>query len=571
MIDERTQCNLLDAVEQWIAMLDVMAVLTTIDGSVLFTNPPFRAFFPSFGNKLSDLEIFQDFFNSSSERPERVRVFTIRERTLLWVVIPFPVIPGQNALLFLLVDVDNKLLQGEEFREMNERMQLLKTIIDLSSDGLQFVNSDGIIVYVNRSFEEARNVRAQDVIGRHVTDVVENTRMHLVLKTGIPEMAETQMESSRRCVVNRIPVFRDGKVIGAIGQIIFRDDASLEHFSSKLDRLKSQLAFYRTRVDKPVDTRYTADDLVGVSPRSAATKETALRVAPTDATILLLGESGVGKEVYAHTIHATSLRALGPFVRVNCSAIVESLFESELFGYAEGAFTGASKGGKLGKFELANLGTIFLDEIADMPLEAQAKLLRVLQEREIEKLGGTKQVKVDVRVIAATNQNLEKLVDEGKFRKDLFFRINVIPITIPALRERTEDIPSLINMFWEQLKKDHGVQYQSLSDDAMALLQNYSWPGNVRELHNVLERAMSIVREDTITAEHLRVLLLGGVGRGKFSFKDECNLQTLVELAERRAIGTALARCNNNRAQAAKLLGITRPLLYKKMHSYGIE
>jgi transcriptional regulator with PAS, ATPase and Fis domain len=341
--------------------------------------------------------------------------------------------------------------------------------------------------------------------------------------------------------------------------------------NSPCDRLKSQLEYYRSRLNTPPDTRFTADDIVGVSSGSAETKVTALRAATTDATVLLLGESGVGKEVYAHAIHAMSLRARGPFVRVNCSAIAEGLFESELFGYTGGAFTGAAKGGKLGKFELANFGTIFLDEIADMPLEAQAKLLRVLEEREIEKLGGVKQVKVDVRVIVATNQNLQKLVEQGKFRKDLFFRVNVIPITIPPLRDRAEDVPDLVHLLWEQLKKEHGVHYRSLSSDALTLLQNYAWPGNVRELRNVLQRAISIVREDPITAEHLRVLLLGGVAEDRCISSEECNLGMLVEMAERRAIGAALARSNNNRTQAAKLLGITRPLLYKKIHRYGIQ
>ncbi len=571
VVREIVPTSLLETIEHWTTALDVMAAISTTDGALLFSNTLFRTFFHDKGGDLREIEPLGIFFGTERSATTRVRVFTYEERSLLAVEIPFPMFAGQKALLFFILDVDSRILEGEEFLAMKDRMGLLEAILDASAEGLMFVNRDGIITYINKSYEEIHKLKAENVIGHHVTEIIENTRMHLVVKTGIPEVSEFQQESFRRYIVSRIPIFTDGKLVGAIGKIIFRDFDSVEQLASKVDRLKSQLEFYRTRLDKPLDTRYGADDIVGVSPRSAGTKATALRVAPTDATVLLLGESGVGKEVYAHTIHAMSLRARGPFVRVNCSAIVESLFESELFGYAEGAFTGASKGGKLGKFELANFGTIFLDEIADMPLEAQAKLLRVLQEREVEKLGSTKQVAVNVRVIAATNQNLQQLVEQGKFRKDLFFRINVIPITIPALRDRTNDVPNLVMMFWDQLKKEHGVYYQTLSNDAMALLQNYPWPGNVRELRNVLQRAMSILREDTITAEHLRFLLLGGVAQDKCVSNDECDLQMLVEMTERRAIGTALARSNNNRAQAAKLLGITRPLLYKKMHIYGIQ
>jgi len=571
VVREIDPTSLLETIEHWTTALDVMAAISTTDGALLFSNTLFRTFFCNKGSDLREIEPLQKFFGTERSATMRVRMFTYQERSLLAVEIPFSMFAGQKALLFFILDVDSRILEGEEFSAMKDRMELLEAILDASAEGLMFVNRDGIITYINKSYEEIHKVKAENVIGHHVTEIIENTRMHLVVKTGIPEVSEFQQETHRRYIVSRIPIFKDNKLIGAIGKIVFRDFDSVEQLASKVDRLKSQLEYYRTRLDKPPDTRYSADDIVGISPPSAGTKATALRVAPTDATVLLLGESGVGKEVYAHAIHAMSLRARGPFVRVNCSAIVESLFESELFGYAEGAFTGALKGGKLGKFELANFGTIFLDEIADMPLEAQAKLLRVLQEREVEKLGSTKQVAVNVRVIAATNQNLQQLVEQGKFRKDLFFRINVIPITIPALRDRTNDVPPLVKMFWDQLKKEHGVYYQTLSNDAMALLQNYPWPGNVRELRNVLQRAMSIVREDKITAEHLRVLLLGGVAQDTCVSNEECDLRMLVEMAERRAIGTALARSNNNRAHAAKLLGITRPLLYKKMHLYGIQ
>jgi PAS domain S-box-containing protein len=462
------------------------------------------------------------------------------------------------------------LLEADSVPTLEARMELLESVLDASADGLIFVDRNGMIGYVNHSFEAIHNVKAADVIGHHVTEIIENTRLDVVAKTGLPEEGEFLVAGSRRYVVSRIPVFRDGRMIGVMGKIVFPDLDKVKELARKVERLETQLKYYRENPRRGRETRYTATDIIAVSPRSIEAKAAVLYVAPADSTVLLLGESGVGKEVYAHAIHALSPRADGPFIRVNCSAIVESLFESELFGYAEGAFTGARKGGNLGKFELANLGTIFLDEIADLPLPAQAKLLRVLQEEEIEKLGGGRQIKVDVRVIAATNQDLAKMVEEGRFRKDLYFRINVIPIHIPPLRERREDVPGLVSMFWEQLTKKHGIYYKTLRADGLELMRNHNWPGNVRELRNIIERALVAIREDTITAEHLRMLILGGAAPEIDSSVENCNLEELVAAVERRSIATALARTNNNRSMAAKLLGISRPLLYKKLRLYGI-
>jgi PAS domain S-box-containing protein len=452
-----------------------------------------------------------------------------------------------------------------------ERIELMESILDASAEGLMFVDANGTITYVNRSFEEIHSIKAKDAIGRHVTEVIENTRMDIVAMTGIAEESELHVEGSRRYIVSRIPVFRDGRLIGVIGKVLFPHLDQVKDLALKVERLTKRLDYYRTQPTHGAGTRYTAEDIIAIAASSAAAKATAMRVAPSDSTVLLLGESGVGKEVYAQAIHSKSLRAAGPFIRVNCSAIVESLFESELFGYSEGAFTGAKRGGNQGKFELANFGTIFLDEIADMPMAAQAKLLRVLQEREVDKLGGKHPTKIDVRVIAASNQNIQALVEQGKFRKDLFFRINVIPIVIPPIRERAEDIPPLVETFWNQLTRQHGIYYRTLCADALDLMKNYSWPGNIRELRNIIERALLVVREDTITAEHLRILILGGASSGEDLRSESCNLESMVALTERRAIAMALARANNNRTRAAKTLGITRPLLYKKMRAYGIQ
>lgn len=566
------QPELLESLEVVAELVPAAAVVIDKNGSVLFAN---KQFFELLGAAApagrSIYEVLPS-LNSRKKQLSSVELFDagdIAGRSMFALRIPVGV--GASEFVYVFMEASQCVHETGRLAKAEKEIALLKRILDLSAEGLQVVNTDGVITMVNRSFEEIHQVHAEDVIGQHVTQVIENTRMHIVARTGIPETEEIQDIHNRRFVVSRIPLRHDGKLVGAVGKIVFQNLDQVDKLARKLETLRRQLEFYKTRPALPSDTRYSFKDIVAVSELSSASKETAMRAATRDATVLLLGESGVGKEVYAHAIHAMSMRSRGPFVRVNCSAIQESLFESELFGYEEGAFTGAKKGGKQGKFELANFGTIFLDEIADLPLEVQSKLLRVLQEQEIEKLGGEKQTRVDVRVLAATNQDLQEMVAKGKFRKDLFYRINVIPVTIPALRERREDIPELIRLFWEELKKKHGIYYKSLGHDAMALLESYEWPGNIRELHNVLERSLTIVQEDTISADHMRMIMMGTRSmQADCVSVQSCTLEALVKNAERRAISFALAHCNNNRAHAAKILGVSRALLYKKMHEFDM-
>lgn len=539
------------------------------EGCLLSSNEVFQSTFGPIFQSITNLSQLE----SSCEPRTRLSANIIKLTHIQgcsYLRLLFPVsAKGQTCYLAFFVDATGAF--AAEVAKSEEKNELLRHILDLSADGLQVVNSDGIITLVNKSFEEIHRVSAERVVGQHVTNVIENTRMHIVAKTGIAETGDVQRIGERRVVVSRLPILKDGKCVGAVGKIMFIELEEVDRLAQRVEHLNQQLESYKQRRSRS-DTRYVFDDIVAVAAITHAVKATAERAAATDATVLLLGESGVGKEVYAHSIHERSRRGLGPFVRVNCSAIVEGLFESELFGYSEGAFTGAKKGGKQGKFELANNGTIFLDEIADMPIETQAKLLRVLQEQEIEKLGSEKQFKVDVRVLAATNQDLEALIAKGLFRKDLFYRLNVIPIRVPPLRQRKEDIPELIRLFWEQLKRKHGIYYKSLGGDALTLLQDYDWPGNARELHNVLERAMAIVIEDTISAEQMKMLLLGSqeVAPGSMSII-ESTLQDLVKSTERKAISFALARSNNCRVKAAKQLGVSRAFLYKKIHEYNIS
>jgi transcriptional regulator with PAS, ATPase and Fis domain len=340
------------------------------------------------------------------------------------------------------------------------------------------------------------------------------------------------------------------------------------------------------------DTRFTFDDIVAQSESSMLAKERAMMGAPTNSTILLLGESGVGKEVFAHAIHNLSPRYSSPFVRVNCSAITETLFESELFGYADGAFTGAKKGGRSGKFELANGGTIFLDEIGDMPLATQSKLLRVLQEREIDKVGGEGTIPVDVRVIAATNQDLWAQVEQKKFRRDLFFRLNVIPIVIPPLRDRREAIPFLVEHFLAKYDAEYGKNVRKMSREVLDAMLEYDWPGNVRELESCIERAVVLSQDGVISMSLLPVSILsfrekravpepagppeeviGRMVRG-LRARSAGELRDLHEqvmaTVEKCLLEDVLEANGHVQTRSAHELGLSRNTLRRKMKDYGI-
>ncbi len=454
-----------------------------------------------------------------------------------------------------------------ELTDVFSATEIIEEILAISAEGLMVINLKGEIVYVNKSFEEIHGIPKEKAVGRQVTDIMENTRMHIVAQTGVAETDEIQTIGKHEYIVSRLPLVIRGQCVGVVGKIRFQHTDTVKHLTQKILKLEAKI---KKTDGNHHDARYTFKKMVAFSELSHQIKKRAIRASASQATVLLLGESGVGKEVFAQSIHNMSSRCNGPFVMLNCSAIQESLFESELFGYVGGAFTGAKKGGKKGKFELADTGTIFLDEIGDMPLALQAKMLRVIQERTVDKVGGEKIFNVDVRIIAATNKNLEQLVKQGKFRKDLYYRLNVIPICIPSLRDRRSDIPELTLFIWKQLKKEYGIYHKKLDFEALNVLKNYDWPGNIRELRNVLERLIILVPQESITEEHVRTIISGQSAVIQSHFGIKHDLRSLVALTEKKAVSQALVSANNNRSETAKILGISRALLYKKMHLYGM-
>ncbi|MED0677102.1 MULTISPECIES: sigma-54 interaction domain-containing protein [Aneurinibacillus] len=452
-------------------------------------------------------------------------------------------------------------------QKVKEEKDMLQTIIDHAYEGVLIVDPNGYILMANEIYANFLGWKLSDMIGKHVTEVIENTRMHIVGQTGKPEIAQIQKINGREMIASRIPVFNQGKVAAVVGTVMFQEVDDLFALTTKVENLRKELNYYKDELDKRLQAKYSFDTILGTSEELEKVKILGRRVAKSDTTILLKGESGTGKELFAHAIHRESYRSAGPLIKVNCAAIPDTLLESELFGYKGGSFTGAKKSGKKGKFALAKGGTIFLDEISEMPLMMQAKLLRVLQEKEIEPIGADKPESVDVRIIAATNKDLLTLVEQGKFRHDLYYRLNVVMLEIPPLRERSEDIPLLIESFLQQLEKETGIRAKGVEDEAMRALLAYSWPGNIRELRNVLERALYVKNGEMIALQDLPPLL----ATSPQTEKKMVTLKQAVEKAEAEVIRETIRRTKGDKIAAARQLGISKSGLYVKLARYGLN
>ncbi len=449
------------------------------------------------------------------------------------------------------------------------KLEILEAIMDNPYEGVIYVDSGGYIRFISNSYAEFLGGAPEDFLNRPVKEVVPQTRLPQVLLSGQPQYGDIWSINGRQVVVTRLPIERDGKIIGALGRSIFRDEIALaREFAKKIRQLEGKLARFKAELDQERRAKYHITDIIGRSERMRKLKQKVKKVARTSSTVLITGESGTGKELFAHAIHNASPRRDKAFVRVNCTSIPTDLLESELFGYDEGAFTGARRGGKLGKFEIAHGGTIFLDEIGDMNRSMQAKLLRVLQEKEIERVGGTGPIPVDVRVIAATNRNLEELIQTQQFRDDLYYRLNVVLLQVPPLRERKSDIPDLTEYLINKLNQRLGTRVKNVSEEVMELFMQYNWPGNVRELENFLEQAVNLSDDEILCPPDFPVLekrlerQLKGMPAERPYIRP---LKELVEETEKRAILKALSATGYNKKEAARLLGIHRSVLYRKL------
>ncbi len=443
--------------------------------------------------------------------------------------------------------------------------QLLDIVFESANYGTVIVDRNGKIQYMSNQYCEFLEVNREDVVGEYVANLIENTRMHLVVQTGQSEMADLQFLRGSFVIANRIPIIENKEIIGAIGTILFRDLHDWKEMNNNIKELLARNNLYHPEDEPTNGINYTLHDLKGNSKAILELKERIKRVAEGDISILVRGESGTGKEIIAQSIHQLSSRSQKPFVSVNCGAIPEHLIESELFGYAEGAFTGAKKGGKIGKFQLADGGTLFLDEIGDMPQHMQVKMLRVLQEGEVEPVGSLQSQKVDVRIVAATNRPLEKMIENREFREDLFYRINAVQLMVPPLRDRTEDIPILVQHFLEKITSRVGKRVQCVQEDVLALFQRYDWPGNIRELENVLKASVQLASDSLIGMTDLPDNLTTEAREIQ-----KKTLKEIVEETEKQAIERALKNCQYDRNKAALMLGIGNSTIYEKIKKYQL-
>ncbi|MBC7436262.1 MAG: sigma 54-interacting transcriptional regulator [Bdellovibrionales bacterium] len=459
------------------------------------------------------------------------------------------------------------------------------------SQGMFLVDRKGRIVWVNEGYKRflpALGFSSVDqFVGHMVEEVIPNTQMRRVLDTGEAFLIDLLTNKAGTFVVSRIPLRDDesSEVIGAIGIVLFdHPETTLQPLISKFALLQRDLDDARRELASQRRTKYTFASFVGASPPAVEVKRQARRAAQSSSPVLLLGETGTGKELLAHAIHASSARAAGPLISVNIAAVPDTLLEAEFFGVAPGAYTGADKKGRDGKFKLADGGTLFLDEIGDMPQSLQAKLLRALQEGEIEPLGSNKLVPFDARLIAATSRDLAALVREGKFREDLFYRLNVLPIRVPPLRERRADIPSLVEVLGEDMALRSGTAQPELSAEALALLSAQTWRGNIRELRNVLEQVAMRSDSRYIEAPQVEeVLREAGIEKiapvpaaslaretAEAANDQGARLRPLADQVadlERRAIAAAMTATQGNKLAAARMLGISRATLYGRLEN----
>ena len=463
------------------------------------------------------------------------------------------------------------------FKDITDQLEIYSMIFDSLHHGALVTDAEGYITHFNKPYGKFLKLNPEEQIGKHCTEVIENTRMHIVAKTGTPEINHSHLIMGQNMVVQRIPIKKNGKVIAVYGQVMFKNEKDVVKLAQKLSRLESKVKEYEEELLTLRAKRYTFASIVGVSKTMISLKKEAMKAAANSFPVMITGESGTGKELFAQAIHYASPRRAYPLVRLNCSAIPKELIESELFGYERGAFTGASSGGKKGRFELANNGTIFLDEIGDMALEMQPKLLRVLEEKEFMRVGGTSTTHSDFRLIAATNQNLQEMLPEKRFRIDLFYRLNVIPLYIPPLRERREDIIPLAKYLLKNLDEETKLNEISIDSEAQEALERSDWPGNTRELQNALERTLSSLEGDIIHLEdlpfylrHSRSHATKGGQREVPSDESPVSLKDLQEETEKEALLHTLDSTGYNKRKASTILGIHRTLLYKKMKKYNI-
>ena len=491
----------------------------------------------------------------------------ILENDLKVISTRIPIIENNGLLIgafSVFKDISEAVHMAEQITDLKEIETKLKAIFYSSDEAISVVDEEGIGIMINPAYTRITGLTENQVIGKPATtDIAVGESVHMkVLKTrrAVRGVAMLVGPNKKEVVVNGAPVIVDGKLKGSVG--IIRDVSELKNLNRELHRAKQMI--------RTLEAKYSFEDIIGSSEVMKIAIEQAKLAAKTPATILLRGESGTGKELFAHAIHNGSDRKFNKFIRVNCASLSETLLESELFGYEDGAFTGAKRGGKKGLFEEADNGSIFLDEIGELSLSTQVKLLRVLQESEITRVGGTQSIPLNVRIIAATNVHLEKAMVDGKFREDLYYRLNQMPIFIPPLRKRKGDLKPLCIRLIEKINQEYGRNVEGVTQKALSRLEKHDWPGNIRELDNMIRRAIIFMNysETFIDAEHL--VDSSSEVESTAIIPSEGTLTERIEEYEKLIIEKTLAKNNGNKTKSAKELGLSIRNLYYKLEKYNL-
>ncbi len=455
-------------------------------------------------------------------------------------------------------------------------METLFERLENLCEGAIAIDRCGRVVYVNEKYLPALGLRhTSEAIGRPVEEIIPNSLMRRVAETGEPILLDIMELGQQRLVVTRMPIEDENKnIIGAIGFVLYDHLESLKPLLARVSQLESDLRVAKRQLSQARTARFTFDDYVGTTAGIAQTKQLAGRAARQNVTVLLTGETGTGKELLAQAIHNASARADKPFVSINVAAIPDTLIESEFFGAAPGAYTGADRKGREGKFRIADGGTLFLDEIGEMPLHLQVKLLRVLQEREVEPLGSDKVIKVDARVIAATNVDLQKRVSDGAFRADLFYRLNVLSIDLPPLRDCLADLPAICARLLDDISLCDNFVNARITPSGLAALARYAWPGNTRELRNILERALILSDSGRLTGEDFAHILPFVSQNSDVAPAMPADVVLPLAVAEaqfeKRTLEHVLRLSKGQISEAARMLGISRATFYKKLAKSGL-
>ncbi len=477
--------------------------------------------------------------------------------------------------------------KSENFPIYTKDNELIYMLLESPYEGFIYVDKEGIIQYVSDSYAMYNNLTKEELIGHFYEEFDIDDNVSRIQQTREYEPLSYYYNNNRGFITSRRPVYWQGRFVGVCARYfsLSSQDVNRKFGSEYIDLIsRIQIRDIMVNLDRAIMELNTykddfnctdnflskgIDSIIGQDPKIRNLKNSILRVADSPSSVLITGESGTGKELVAQAIHYHGNRSNQAFIKVNCAAIPDTLLESELFGYTDGAFTGARKGGKMGKFELANGGTIFLDEIGDMPMSMQAKLLRILQEREFERLGSESVIKVDIRVIAATNQDLLTLIKEGSFREDLYYRLNIINLNTVPLRLRKNDITFLIDHFIHTLNKRLNRSIANISPEAVEMLVAYEWPGNVRELINALESAINFSSTCVLEAEDFPLALQKRYESKEIN-ENQGFLQSKLESEEKKVLISVLEQCNDNRKAAAEILNVSKSTLYRMMKKFDL-